>query len=982
MKKSFMTRILATGLSFAMAFSMAAATNVTTASAAVKKASVTSFMKASSKTVVEGKTVTTYMKSNVAKKYRIKKHTESTVAKKYISVENISSRKGLKITAKEGALAAANLEKKGVNVKIYFAPGKSAAAAKKATATKYVNLKVVVKAKPVEALAMTAAATGVKKITVTFNKAVDTDATTVTIKKASATPTVASTVWADDKKSVVITLATKMTEGTYTVTSGDLTASVPVKNETLTSFALVSTNLVALPNNTTGASISYKALNQYEEMMGVANAPQISGTFGTYAAEGTVVDGIKCKRPTADAAGVAVFTGITSTLCIPGQTGTIVIVDTTTGVNLNSPVTYQSKAVASSATVAGIYSDKTESLIDGNMTVGDKVANYSVLVNIKDQFESDMTVATASASGISLNPASVLTDVTTEGSYLNADVSNCKDITYNGANYILIPLKSNDTASGTEHGSCNTNNINHDGTLSLTLVSSFKGVLATPSFTIDPMSTIATFTVTQDGVIKAGAKNKLAFEAYDAAGNAITSYSKLKNLVKITKAHSADQCYFSKKTDGTADLIYVPDDVAATDTTKLTNTAVRTLTFGVNANTSASYKVTTLVATVSEAGQVVKVTGAGKDTQLAASSTKAALTFDLNTLNYGDQYDDTQTVNTGADVSKVSAKLVDKDGIFQNVTGGGVTFAKVGNAYTVAKGALTKTASALVMSTSGIKGTATLYLSYYNATVNKNAADVDNYDVKITLSAKDVSGIVYEDVQIAKINGGNIIPATASSINFVASADLSGSDAKKTFAAAGAGSIPVVVTAKVNGSTVVVPTEYVTLITTSVDGLKDPSDTNPAQDKEITVKAVVQTDSTAYTVEKTATLSNKAPAIASISTKTSANVVTNSGVSTLAAGTSYALTSFDVLNNVIEVKDQYGQTYDDNDSKVVPGLLFDVTFTGSNADDVTVKFSGAKNDAVTVAFKNVSTNYTATITVSNGDKTLTASKDVTFKIAP
>ena len=36
MKKSFMTRILATGLSFAMAFSMAAATNGTPASAATK----------------------------------------------------------------------------------------------------------------------------------------------------------------------------------------------------------------------------------------------------------------------------------------------------------------------------------------------------------------------------------------------------------------------------------------------------------------------------------------------------------------------------------------------------------------------------------------------------------------------------------------------------------------------------------------------------------------------------------------------------------------------------------------------------------------------------------------------------------------------------------------------------------------------------------------------------------------------------------
>ena len=50
MKKSFMTRVLATGLSLAMAFSMAAATNVTTASAASKPAMITYDSGASAKT--------------------------------------------------------------------------------------------------------------------------------------------------------------------------------------------------------------------------------------------------------------------------------------------------------------------------------------------------------------------------------------------------------------------------------------------------------------------------------------------------------------------------------------------------------------------------------------------------------------------------------------------------------------------------------------------------------------------------------------------------------------------------------------------------------------------------------------------------------------------------------------------------------------------------------------------------------------------
>ena len=51
MKKSFMTRVLATGLSLAMAFSMAAATNVSVASAAATPA-----MKSSKWTVNVGQT--------------------------------------------------------------------------------------------------------------------------------------------------------------------------------------------------------------------------------------------------------------------------------------------------------------------------------------------------------------------------------------------------------------------------------------------------------------------------------------------------------------------------------------------------------------------------------------------------------------------------------------------------------------------------------------------------------------------------------------------------------------------------------------------------------------------------------------------------------------------------------------------------------------------------------------------------------------
>lgn len=65
---------------------------------------------------------------------------------------------------------------------------------------------------------MTAEATAVKEITLTFNKAVeDTTAAKIVVKKGNSTPTFTAT-WADDKKSVALAMDSKLTKGTYDVT--------------------------------------------------------------------------------------------------------------------------------------------------------------------------------------------------------------------------------------------------------------------------------------------------------------------------------------------------------------------------------------------------------------------------------------------------------------------------------------------------------------------------------------------------------------------------------------------------------------------------------------------------------------------------------------------------------------------------------------------------------------------------------------------
>ena len=84
-------------------------------------------------------------------------------------------------------------------------------------------------------------ATGAKQLTVVFNKSVSYTSSDFTVKKGTSTPTVSSIEVSGT--TAVITLGSKITEGTYTVTVDGLTASVDTKDETLTSYETVGSTL-------------------------------------------------------------------------------------------------------------------------------------------------------------------------------------------------------------------------------------------------------------------------------------------------------------------------------------------------------------------------------------------------------------------------------------------------------------------------------------------------------------------------------------------------------------------------------------------------------------------------------------------------------------------------------------------------------------------------------------------------------------------
>lgn len=145
---------------------------------------------------------------------------------------------------------------------------------------------------PAEQAVASLNATGAKKLTVAFAKAVE-DAAKLkfTVKKGAANVAVASEdgyKWSEDKKSVVITLASKMTAGDYTVTVApaadtdpkvnDGTKSVTVTDEIIKSIEiLTASDTLALYD---GVVVNFKASNQYGEQSDLAaSAFQISANI-------------------------------------------------------------------------------------------------------------------------------------------------------------------------------------------------------------------------------------------------------------------------------------------------------------------------------------------------------------------------------------------------------------------------------------------------------------------------------------------------------------------------------------------------------------------------------------------------------------------------------------------------------------------------------------------------------------------------------
>ncbi|TFZ41447.1 hypothetical protein E4100_02390 [Soehngenia longivitae] len=332
--------------------------------------------------------------------------------------------------------------------------------------------------------AMTAKATGAKKITVTFNKAVDKTKAVIEVTRGTVKPSVKSVTWADDNKSAVVEFNTNMVAGDYTVkvtglTDEALTATLKVEAAKLTSVEIKGDVLVIsnAPTNTQ-VKAGVVALNQYgEEISGFSG--NVSSSKGT----GSIVSG-------------QLVLNVTSGTFVVGETVVVTIVDPQTGV-----IATKTMKVAQGAQVAEIKigelktDDTTLAAKPINVTnLNNNLSKYYVPVEIKDQYGN-------------LLKANELTGVNIYTS--NAQILNPKGFKDLADGRTVIELQ---TATGTASS----------GTVVLTVVAQTTGKTASATINVLPDAKIDVVTVgSPDTELKINKATTLPVTVIDTYGNEI-----------------------------------------------------------------------------------------------------------------------------------------------------------------------------------------------------------------------------------------------------------------------------------------------------------------------------------------------------------------------------------------------------------------------------------------------------------------------------
>ena len=573
---------------------------------------------------------------------------------------------------------------------------------------------------------MTATATGVKQITVSFNKTVVASPSALTLKKGTTAANVDSVVFSDDKTAIITTSA-KLTKGDYTVEATGfadevLSSTVSVADDEYVAAINITTKeapMLGTDNTTTGTytknqtiKVNYKLENQYGETVSSATTmPSFTASTGVTIAsndisykngEGSVY--IKSSTPFVPTSSVYVNAVLTA--------GTHVA-------TANTTVTVALPAKFDKAEFLGVYNTRTKKVEPISATTLAKYPSaYQLLFSMSDQYGNAVNAGDNTATNLGFNA------VSNNPVFVGVDTTNCAAVEYEDKTYQALPL-----AGGTY--------ANKGGKATISVISSGTGTTSTYEIDSESASVVTTFSlqapadiVTLDSVVE------IPFSALDQNGTAVTAYDALKNKVTFTPGNAGLTLAFEKQSDGSAKLFLTVTSVTGVTATNDVLVYSTSVVSDTGSYSSISYNV--------KNGAIPStVVGLAKSSSIATSFAHrtAAQTLKYTDLNIADQYGRTMSSDKVLAwlTANTSAKIYASAPTGSKITVGGNT----NTDETVAD----STGQTGVTITSTAEGTAKLTFGVTDAAGNKVAAS--EKEIRFTAESSAMSN--YESYEVATL---------------------------------------------------------------------------------------------------------------------------------------------------------------------------------------------------------------------------------------
>jgi len=342
-------------------------------------------------------------------------------------------------------------------------------------------------------------AVGAKKLEVKFGAAVDPSKAEFSVKKGSIQSNVAKVTFADDNKSAVLELATKLTKGEYTVTVNGvaaeaLTASVSVEDEKVAKIEFPSDKAPIDENDPKKISVGIKVSNQYGEDITSGTSLTLTAGKGTATKNGSKVE-ITASTDFLLNEQVALSAVHTS-----GAFATVVLTV--------SPI-----AKAAEVEVVKLYNEDDKTLVAGSTSDA-----FYLVVKAKDQYGNPVT-------GADLRDDVVVT--ASNPSVANIDRVNNSNAN-SDANFTTKPIDgTNETVLALRPTGGTTQDQFTAGTSTIFFISKTTGNRTSFDVVVKEQSKVDTLTISVPSVVVAGEKNQLEYTAIDQFGNEMTKESDL-----------------------------------------------------------------------------------------------------------------------------------------------------------------------------------------------------------------------------------------------------------------------------------------------------------------------------------------------------------------------------------------------------------------------------------------------------------------------